>query len=129
MELENRSRYLWSYRSLNDLFKNLCFVTSTDNDQNLFASHDCTDSHSISLTWNVCFAFEEAFVCLNRSFCQIYTMRFVFKVIRWFIETDMTIVAKTENLNVSRTDFVKQLIVSGACFFCILFVSVRNVGI
>lgn len=129
MELENRSRYLWSYRSLNDLFKNRCFVTSTDNDQNLFASHDRTDSHSISLTWNVCFAFEEAFVCLNRSFCQIYTMRFVFKVIRWFIETDMTIVAKTENLNVSRTDFVKQLIVSGACFFCILFSSVRNVGI
>lgn len=108
MELENRSRYLWSYRSLNDLFKNLCFVTSTDNDQNLFASHDRTDSHSISLTWNVCFAFEEALVCLNRSFCQIYTMRFVFKVIRWFIETDMTIVTKTENLNVSRTDFVSS---------------------
>ena len=114
---------------MNDLFQNFSFIFTADNYKNLPASHDRSDSHGICLFWNILFAVKESFVGLNRSFSQIYAVSLVFKMVGWFIKTNMSIVTKPENLDISWTDLVKQFVICLACFFSIWFCAVRNVCI
>ena len=114
---------------MNDLFQNFSFIFTADNYKNLPASHDRSDSHGICLFWNILFAVKESFVGLNRSFSQIYAVSLVFKMVGWFIKTNMSIVTKPEDLDISWTDLVKQFVICLACFFSIWFCAVRNVCI
>ena len=95
---------------MNDLFQNFSFIFTADNYKNLPASHDRSDSHGICLFWNILFAVKESFVGLNRGFSQIYAVSLVFKMVGWFIKTNMSIVTKPEDLDISWTDLV---VVSG----------------
>ena len=81
---------------MNDLFQNFSFIFTADNYKNLPASHDRSDSHGICLFWNILFAVKESFVGLNRSFSQIYAVSLVFKMVGWFIKTNMSIVTKPD---------------------------------
>ena len=50
-------------------------------------------------------------------------------MVGWFIKTNMSIVTKPEDLDISWTDLVKQFVICLACFFSIWFCAVRNVCI
>lgn len=93
---------------MNDLFQNFSFIFTVDDHKNLPAPHDRSDSHGICLFWNILFAVKESFVGLNRGFSQIYAVSLVFKMVGWFIKTNMSIVTKPEDLDISWTDLVKR---------------------
>ena len=67
------------------------------------------DSHCIGLSRNIIFRFEETLIGFNCTFCQIYAVCLFLKSGTWFVESDMSVVSKTEKLEVYTALFADDL--------------------
>ena len=98
MELKNRSRTLWSNRTLEGCCKSLCLVFAVGNQKNALSTHNIANSHSIGFTRNILFTCKESLICLNGCICKIYTVCACFEVISWLIKTDVTVGSDSKKL-------------------------------
>ena len=83
----------------------------------------------ISFTWNLILAGKESFICLNGSFCKIYTVCAGLEMIIRFIESDMAVWPDAKKLQVYSADILKECIICFAAGCGIQIGSIWNISI
>ena len=76
--------------------------------------------------WNISFGIKETFVCLNCTFCKIYTVCFFLKYCTWLIKADVSVSSDSEELQINTTLLKNIRIVLSAGLFRICGESVWN---
>ena len=129
VELQDGCRNFRCNRSKECFCYDVCLVFSAYNEENLFGTHDRTDSHGVCLSRNVISRSKEAFVCLDGAFLKVYTVCCLWKIFCRLVKTNMSIVSKTEELEIYTPERCNYFLVMCAFCLAVFFCAVRNIGI
>ena len=128
MQLKNGCRYFRCHRTEKCFLYRIGFIFTGHNHHHFLCLNDVTDSHRKCLTRYIIRTGKEPFVCFNGRFCQIYAMCALCKHLIRFIETNMSVSANSQKLDINSTYTADDLIIICTCFVAVFFQSIWYIG-
>ena len=128
MKLKDRCRYIRCDRSVQRFVQSICLGTSCCYKKNFLCCHNVLDSHGVCLFRNFIHTFKKSCICLDSAFCKVYTMSFLLKSFSGFIETNMSVSANSQKLDINSTYTADDLIIICTCFVAVFFQSVWHIS-